>query len=150
MFRVEGTAQHCMSYVSQNFSQIRRAPLELFPVCCVGVCMTCDQVTSHMVERSPHTRTPLKVFLVCCVRLCMMCGQVTSHMIECPPHLIGLLIGRGGSTIKRIKVCLFSCLQREYTAACMHHVSCRVSQTPNTNHAMAQFHEICAFRIVLN
>lgn len=30
--------------------------------------------------------------------------QVTSHMIECPPHLIGLLIGRGGSTIKRIKV----------------------------------------------
>lgn len=25
-------------------------------------------------------------------------------MIECPPHLIGLLIGRGGSTIKRIKV----------------------------------------------
>lgn len=30
--------------------------------------------------------------------------QVMSHMIECPPHLIGLLIGRGGSTIKRIKV----------------------------------------------
>ncbi|CAM9565034.1 unnamed protein product, partial [Ectocarpus sp. 8 AP-2014] len=29
--------------------------------------------------------------------------EVTSHMIECPPHLIGLLIGRGGSTIKRIK-----------------------------------------------
>jgi polyribonucleotide nucleotidyltransferase len=29
--------------------------------------------------------------------------EVVSHMIDCPPHLIGLLIGRGGSTIKRIK-----------------------------------------------
>lgn len=37
--------------------------------------------------------------------------QVTSHMIECPPHLIGLLIGRGGSTIKRIKV-LIACDDR--------------------------------------
>lgn len=36
--------------------------------------------------------------------LCLLGVQVTSHMIECPPHLIGLLIGRGGSTIKRIKV----------------------------------------------
>ncbi|KAG5175969.1 hypothetical protein JKP88DRAFT_351307 [Tribonema minus] len=29
--------------------------------------------------------------------------EVVSQMIDCPPHLIGLLIGRGGSTIKRIK-----------------------------------------------
>ena len=30
-------------------------------------------------------------------------GEVVSDMLDCPPHLIGLLIGRGGSTIKRIK-----------------------------------------------
>eukprot|EP00611_Tribonema_gayanum_P004593 TRINITY_DN137_c0_g1_i2.p2 TRINITY_DN137_c0_g1~~TRINITY_DN137_c0_g1_i2.p2 ORF type:complete len:110 (-),score=39.66 TRINITY_DN137_c0_g1_i2:153-482(-) len=29
--------------------------------------------------------------------------EVVSQMMDCPPHLIGLLIGRGGSTIKRIK-----------------------------------------------